>query len=321
MTTSQMNLFDSFEHRLNVGADADKAEWGKLMGGAKVKRTIPTMDLTRFHLILISTSAGKDSQAMLSAVHRMAVEQGVTDRLIAVHADLGRAEWTGTDDLAQQQCDMLNIPLTTVRSINKRGDEHSLLERVAERGMWYGIGTTQWCTSDFKRGPINKVITAHNKAFRQTNPGETFAVLNCIGYRSLESDKRKAKVRDDGMLTGQINERLTNKTRTTTDWSPIGEWTEEQVWAEIDSSGLPHHFAYDLGMPRLSCVFCIYANRSQLLLAGRHNPELLAEYVQIETQIDHTFTQKQSLAEIQTALAAGEEPNMTELADGKGGAM
>lgn len=30
----------------------------------------------------------------------------------------------------------------------------------------------------------------------------------------------------------------------------------------------------DLGMPRLSCCFCIFSPRSALLLAGKHNPGL-----------------------------------------------
>jgi len=69
-----------------------------------------------------------------------------------------------------------------------------------------------------------------------------------------------------------------------------------------------HHPAYDLGMPRLSCCFCIFSPRSALLLAGKHNPELLAEYVELERSIDHRFRLELPLASIQEALANGEEP-------------
>jgi hypothetical protein len=54
-------------------------------------------------------------------------------------------------------------------------------------------------------------------------------------------------------------------------------------------SGVNYHFAYDLGMPRLSCCFCIFASEDALMIAGKHNPELLTEYVRVETKIDHTF--------------------------------
>jgi len=77
------------------------------------------------------------------------------------------------------------------------------------------------------------------------------------------------------------------------------------VWQRIRASGARHHPAYDLGMPRLSCCFCIYSPRSALLLAGQHNPELLAEYVAVEKAIGHRFRLELSLAEVQDALAAG----------------
>ena len=49
-------------------------------------------------------------------------------------------------------------------------------------------------------------------------------------------------------------------------------------------------------MPRLSCCFCIFSPRSALLLAGKHNPEMLAESVKIERQIGHTFRLELPLA-------------------------
>ena len=60
-------------------------------------------------------------------------------------------------------------------------------------------------------------------------------------------------------------------------------------------------------MPRLSCCFCIFSPRSALLLAGKHNPELLAEYVAVERRIGHAFRLELPLASIQEALASGEE--------------
>ena len=89
-------------------------------------------------------------------------------------------------------------------------------------------------------------------------------------------------------------------------WLPILAWTEADVWAAIKASGAPYHPAYDLGMPRLSCVFCIFAPKAALILAGRHNPELLAEYVKVEQDIGHRFTVKLSMAEVAQAVESGE---------------
>ena len=52
---------------------------------------------------------------------------------------------------------------------------------------------------------------------------------------------------------------------------------------------MDYHHAYDLGMPRLSCVFCIFAPESALLVAGKHNPDLLKQYVAVEEKIGHSF--------------------------------
>jgi hypothetical protein len=67
---------------------------------------------------------------------------------------------------------------------------------------------------------------------------------------------------------------------------------------------------YALGMPRLSCCLCIFAPRSALLLAGRNNQELLAEYVRVEKQIGHRFRMELPLADVQRALEQGEEPGL-----------
>ena len=91
-------------------------------------------------------------------------------------------------------------------------------------------------------------------------------------------------------------------------WLPIHEWTEAEVWTLIHSKSLPYHYAYDLGMPRLSCVFCIFAPTQALLLAGFHNRALLADYVAVEARIGHTFQHGKPLIQIQDKLNAGYVP-------------
>lgn len=92
------------------------------------------------------------------------------------------------------------------------------------------------------------------------------------------------------------------------DWLPLHAWTAQQVWARVKASGVRHHPAYDLGVPRLSCCFCIFSPQSALLLAGKYNPGLLAEYVAVEQRIGHSFRQEMPLAEVQAALRRGEQP-------------
>ena len=85
---------------------------------------------------------------MLDEVHAMAAEQGATDRLVAVHCDLGRMEWAGTKALAQEQCDRYKLPLHVVSR-----PEGDVLTRVEERGM-RPDSKNRYCTSDHERGQV-----------------------------------------------------------------------------------------------------------------------------------------------------------------------
>jgi 3'-phosphoadenosine 5'-phosphosulfate sulfotransferase (PAPS reductase)/FAD synthetase len=159
----------------------------------------------------------------------------------------------------------------------------------------------RYCTSDHKRGQVMKVFTA--LAERSRRWGVPFCrILNCLGLRARESPARARRT------PFAPNEAASNGLRRVDDWLPIHSWTVEQVWQRIRASGVRHHPAYDLGMPRLSCCFCIFSPRSALLLAGKHNPGLLAQYVAVEKRIGHAFRLELPLASIQDALARGEEP-------------
>ncbi len=127
-----------------------------------------------------------------------------------------------------------------------------------------------------------------------------------MGLRAEESPARSRKP------SFAFDDSASNGRRHVDVWLPIHHWTVEQVWDRIRVSGVRHHPAYDLGMPRLSCCFCIFSPRSALLLAGKHNPELLAEYVEVEKQIGHRFRLELPLASIQEALAKGEEPGFVQ---------
>ena len=57
--------------------------------------------LTDCDIILVNSSAGKDSQATLDLVAGAAREAGVLDRLVVAHTDLGDAEWDGVPNSPQ----------------------------------------------------------------------------------------------------------------------------------------------------------------------------------------------------------------------------
>ena len=256
------------------------------------------MDFHSFDRIIINSSAGKDSQAMLDYIVQLADEQKYDrSKLTGVHADLGRVEWQGTKELCQEQAEVYGLRFEAIA--RPQGD---LLDHIEQRGM-FPSSTTRYCTSDHKRGQVGKVITQVSREVQgfRGNRAPHVRILNCMGLRAQESPARAKKV------AVEENTRMSNNSRTIITWLPLLTWTEEQVWERIRQSGVRHHYAYDLGMPRLSCCFCIFAPKAALILAGRANPELLEQYVQVEKKIGHTFRKDLALAEIQEAVLAGEQ--------------
>lgn len=256
-------------------------------------RKTPTLDLATFDVIVINTSGGKDSQAMLWLVHRLAQAQGVTDRLVAVHADLGRVEWAGTRELAQRQAEALGVEFIAVSRTQ------DLLAQVEARGMWPS-SKARYCTSDHKRDQVAKVLTHLVREAGVT--GRAVRVLNCMGLRAEESPARALRA-----TLGRDN-RASNGKREVTTWLPIHALTEAQVWATVAESGLPVHPAYAAGMPRLSCCFCVLASRGALVRAAQLNPGLAAEYAAVEARINHRFRQDLSMSEVIALAQAATEP-------------
>lgn len=251
-----------------------------------------TPDLSSYDILLVNTSAGKDSQAMLDHVVALATAAGVRDRIVCVHADLGRVEWPGTRELAVEQVEHYGLPIHIVK--REQGD---LLDQVAERGMWPD-SARRYCTSDQKRGPVLKLMTLLTAQIRLQDRNKRVRILNMMGLRAQES--RARAMRPDF----SNNERATNGRRHVDEWLPIHSWTEQQVWDRIKASGVRHHPAYDKGMPRLSCMFCVLASKSALVLSAQLNPEMAAEYVALETRIGHRFRKDLSMSEVVTLAAA-----------------
>jgi len=260
----------------------------------------PGPDLASYDVLLVNSSAGKDSQAALDLVVCLARAQGIADRVVVVHCDLGRVEWEGTAALAEAQAAHYGVRF--VKVTRAQGD---LLQQVEQRGMWPSP-QQRYCTSDHKRGQVDRVLTQLSAEVRAAHPERAARILNILGLRADESPTRAKKA------PFAHDPRASNGRRTVDAWLPIHHWSATEVWATIRASGVPHHRAYDLGMPRLSCCFCIFAPRAALLLAGKHNRPLLDEYVRVEETIKHSFRmdgkRHLTLASIRDAVDAGEQP-------------
>jgi 3'-phosphoadenosine 5'-phosphosulfate sulfotransferase (PAPS reductase)/FAD synthetase len=81
-------------------------------------------------------------------------------------------------------------------------------------------------------------------------------------------------------------------------WLPIKGWSEEQVWDTIHASGVRYHWAYDRGMERLSCCFCVLAKPADWLISVKYNRDLAEQYAAVEDATGHAFVEPQDKAPI-----------------------
>lgn len=244
---------------------------------------VPVPDLSKFDVILVASSAGKDSQAMLDLVVELAREADVLDRVTVLHNSLGRVEWPGTAELAREQAAHYGV-----RYEERHRERGLLLEQIEQRGMWPDA-RNRYCTSDQKRGPARKLIT---QLVAELNLDRQARVLYCLGLRAEESPGRARRP----VLA--VDAAASSGVREVTTWHPILHWTSRQVWDRIRASGVRHHWAYDAGMTRLSCSFCVLASRADLTRAARLRPDLARVYAELEARMGHRFRADLSMADV-----------------------
>lgn len=219
-------------------------------------------------LFVINDSAGKDSQAMKIKLMEIIPH----NQLVIVHANLPEVEWEGNMEHIQKYSG--NIPVYEVQA-NK-----TFFEMVAHRGKFPSPKYRQ-CTSDLKRGPLQKLIRNYAKkhGFRY--------VVNCTGIRAQESAARKKK------KPFEYKPKLSAKHRAWYEWMPIFNMLLEEVWDTIRNAGQLPHYAYGLGMKRLSCVICIMACDSDIKIGAKHNPKLAQRYIEEEERLNFTLSMSQ----------------------------
>ncbi|MFI7644024.1 phosphoadenosine phosphosulfate reductase family protein [Nonomuraea sp. NPDC049400] len=261
------------------------------------------VNLFDYDLIIINSSAGKDSAALLAYVAKLIKEQGYTGRVVVLHNDLGTTpsgepiEWPGVAELAREHADKYGFAFH-VRTRELGGLWHQL---VYERRNWPS-SSARWCTSDQKTSQGMKLVTELVTELREQVgiADRPIQVLYALGIRGEESSRRA------GMDILAVDTSHSSGNRTIHRWHPLRDWTIKQVWDQIKEAGLRPHAAYDWGMTRLSCSFCVLASTEDLLIATTRRPGLHAELMQAEQEMGHSFKQDLSLAEMRAALDAAD---------------
>ena len=226
--------------------------------------------IERGALVAVSHSGGKDSQCMTILLSRIVPRE----QLLFVHAPLGEVEWPGTIRLIQD-----TIPPGVPLILAPVSSGKTLLDRIEERGR-FPSSSVRWCTSDFKRSPIERELRRHLKS----HPRFGGLVVSAMGMRASESPARSK------LAAWRRSARNSKAGREWFDWLPIHALETADVFRVIREAGQSPHWAYAAGMSRLSCSFCILASRADLRRAAELRPSLYREYVHLERRIGHTLS-------------------------------
>jgi 3'-phosphoadenosine 5'-phosphosulfate sulfotransferase (PAPS reductase)/FAD synthetase len=296
-----------------------------------------TVDLTSYDYVLINTSAGKDSLAMLDWLVERCDAAGVErSRIVAVHADLGRVEWEGTRELAERQVRRYDATGGPIRFEVVRRPQGDLLDQIVQRRVTLDAEAAAYVAEadclvpavDVSLDAAQRQRAEHDRLLDQAARKRNTPAWPSSTARYCTSDQKTSQVKK--LLTRLVAElaldrpvrilnclgiraaesparakksalsldSASNSKREVTRWLPIHDWTDAQVWDRLRSRELEVHPAYAAGMPRLSCCFCVLSSKPALVRAAQLNPELAQEYLAVEQTVGHTFRQDLSIAEI-----------------------
>lgn len=228
-------------------------------------------------LFVANHSGGKDSQAMLIQL----LDRIPRQQLIVVHASLGEAEWEGALEHAQHQAEAAGLAFIVARSVKTFFEmvEHRYAVRPGPNSPCWPSAANRQCTSDLKRGPIQREVRRYAAARGIS------LIVSCLGIRAQESPGRAKQ------LAFKVCKRGSVAGRSWYDWLPIHDMTRAEVFTTIREAGQEPHWAYAAGNDRLSCVFCIMGSARDIANGARHRPDLAAKYTAIEQRTGYTMHQ------------------------------
>ena len=221
-------------------------------------------------LFALSHSGGKDSQAATVLLSRLVPAR----QLLIVHAPLGIVEWPGTIEHIETTIPR-GVPFIQAPTASGK----TLLDKVEARGKWPDPAR-RWCTSDLKRGPIEREL----RRYLKTHPEYRGLIVSVMGHRSEESQSRARRI------PFAKSPRNSRAGREWYDWLPIHSLTREDVFNVIAGAGQHPHWAYADGLSRVSCTFCIMASKADLCTGARLRPDLYRTYVALEQKLGHTLS-------------------------------
>jgi DNA sulfur modification protein DndC len=233
---------------------------------------------------VVNQSGGKDSTRMFGFVRKMFPDSP----MYPVMADTGfdHERPISAAEFARQRCAEFGLELSVVRN-----PKRTYLEMVEQRGMFPSAKFRQ-CTSDLKRGPIEKFIRSLPQK----------VIVNCIGVRAEESHAR-SKLQP---LTPNVS--LTTRNRTVHNWFPILDRSLADVlaWHWVNAIRLhpvyipEYHKDGTTGgyLRRFSCRVCIFSTDADLRAIYIHDRPAFDRIAGLEEKMTFTMRPGGSLVQI-----------------------
>ena len=237
-----------------------------------------------FSTFVVAYSGGKDSTATLL----WSLENLPRERLRVVFCDTG-AEWPETYDYLEYIERELRIVIERVRIGDRplplgrngklthdkfRGVKGGLFDLVRARGKWPNA-KYRYCTQYLKRHPLDL------RCDEFSNPVKIF------GQRAQESAARARMTMFD--LTG-------NNTRHPI-YRPVLKWSEREVWEYLRIHHILPNPVYNYAT-RCGCWCCIMGRRVEVLNFCRLHPDIAQKAADLEREIGHTWTERQSIGNL-----------------------
>lgn len=274
-------------------------------------------DLETYDVIIVMTSGGKDSTAVL--LHLL--EQGVPRRKIELwhhRVDGGFDEprvwdWPVTDAYLKAFAEAFDLPLyfswkhagitgemlrqdalTQPTSFQLPGGKvmtsGGVRGQKSTRRMFPAVSPDlkkRFCSGTSKIDVGAMAITGQTRFCGKRT-------LVCTGERAEESANRSRYLRFEPHRTDRRHGKLA---RHVDHWRPVLDWDEAEVWDSLRRWGVRPHPVYELGIGRCSCAHCVFSSANQFATLREIDPTGFAQMVYFETDMQHTMKNGVSLNE------------------------
>jgi 3'-phosphoadenosine 5'-phosphosulfate sulfotransferase (PAPS reductase)/FAD synthetase len=256
-------------------------------------------------IFAFNLSGGKDCGGAAAAANAwLDLKCHPRDRRLAIHADLGRAEWRSTPGQVRAQAQALGLPLDVVR--RQAGDLVARFERRWElsveayldlrlyhlRGPW-SSPSLKFCQSEMKAHVMGPYLA---RKYR----GEK--IVQVVGIRRDESRRRASTpiYKPDYRDAERGNRHGTEMAL----WHPAVLWSAEETFDVNRVHGVPLAESYTrYNSTRHSCAFCIMASIGDHRAAASadQNDWVLLHYCGMEADTGYSFMADRWLADVAPA--------------------